>query len=256
MSKDDSSNESDIVFAPGVVDLSVFARKQRRSVSVAAPADPVILRRPTALAKAVVKVGSGGRGFVVKLNDRRYVITAAHCLPRSRWPYPILAHCSSDAFLPKMIGALDAKSCSISAEFCVVSLTDDLAVLGEPDNQAFGEAADQYEVFTQTAALTIGKPPTVAPAWEWNDVPAEPAFVLSLDRERWIPCTVRNIAGRHLTLAGAKIDGGMSGSPILNASGQAIGLISTGNGLAHGDNCHPSLRDCLPPWLLRKVGAA
>jgi len=40
----------------------------------------------------------------------------------------------------------------------------------------------------------------------------------------------------------------MSGSPIIDANGAAIGLISTGDG-----DMNPSLTDCLPPWLLRKL---
>jgi len=45
----------------------------------------------------------------------------------------------------------------------------------------------------------------------------------------------------------------LSGSPIVDANGWAIGLISTS-----GDNQHvsPSLMDCLPPWLLRKLDMA
>jgi hypothetical protein len=42
----------------------------------------------------------------------------------------------------------------------------------------------------------------------------------------------------------------MSGSPILNGDGAAIGLISTGS---TDSNINPSLSDCLPPWLLRKL---
>ena len=41
---------------------------------------------------------------------------------------------------------------------------------------------------------------------------------------------------------------GMSGSPIINDSGAAIGIVSTSGGDA---NIAPSLSDCLPPWLLR-----
>jgi hypothetical protein len=37
----------------------------------------------------------------------------------------------------------------------------------------------------------------------------------------------------------------MSGSPIIDIIGAAIGLVSTGG--------TPSLMDCLPPWLLREL---
>jgi hypothetical protein len=73
--------------------------------------------------------------------------------------------------------------------------------------------------------------------------------VLSLDGE-WQSCTVHN-GGRFLRITNHgknSIKGGMSGSPIIDATGAAIGLISTGDG-----DMNPSLMDCLPPWLLRKL---
>ena len=59
-----------------------------------AVADPVNERspmnQPTLLTGAVVEVGHG-RGFIVgATDDTRYVVTAAHCLPRWRYPRPHL----------------------------------------------------------------------------------------------------------------------------------------------------------------------
>ena len=56
--------------------------------------------------------------------------------------------------------------------------------------------------------------------------------------------------GRFLYLIGPRgfIEPGMSGSPILDENGAAIGLVSTGDG--------PSLIDCLPPWLSRRLDRA
>jgi hypothetical protein len=46
----------------------------------------------------------------------------------------------------------------------------------------------------------------------------------------------------------------MSGSPIIDANGAAIGLISMGDGGDdYGKSVNPSLMDSLPPWLLRKL---
>jgi hypothetical protein len=39
----------------------------------------------------------------------------------------------------------------------------------------------------------------------------------------------------------------MSGSPIVDASGAAIGVISTGDA-SGAESVNPSLMDCLPPW--------
>jgi hypothetical protein len=126
----------------------------------------------------------------------------------------------------------------------VLSLTDDIAVFCQPDNQELNEPAEQYEEFT-TVSLPVGQAP---PAHDWGEAPGVPGYVLSLDGE-WQPCSVCN-GGRFLTLDGVKIDNGMSGSPILNADGAAIGLISTGSE-GFTNNRHPSLIDCLPPWLVK-----
>jgi hypothetical protein len=201
---------------------------------------------------AVVKVGDG-RGFVVGGSSNRHVITAAHCLPQERYPVPHLANSVSELTIPNIIGALGEEKRTIWAQLSVLNLIDDLAVLSAPDDQALWEPNEEYEEFL-THALTIGKPPAVVPPRKRQDTPGEPAFVLSLDRA-WQSCTVHN-QGRFLTLGGAKIDGGMSGSPILNAKGQAIGLISTGsdnNGEAMMFNVHTSLMDCLAPWLVRQI---
>jgi hypothetical protein len=60
--------------------------------------------------------------------------------------------------------------------------------------------------------------------------------------------------GRFLSI---KLEGGvkrgMSGSPIIDVNGAAIGLISTSGGEL---SWNPSLMDCLPPWLLRKLDSA
>src|SRR5436309_16127395 len=91
--------------------------------------------------RAVVQVGEA-RGFVVSAGeDDRYVITAAHCLPRSRFPRPSLANDYTDLTLQRIIGPLGSKrhERTISAELCFLDLVDDVAVLGEPDSQELWE---------------------------------------------------------------------------------------------------------------------
>jgi hypothetical protein len=198
--------------------------------------------------KAVVRVG-GGRGFIVGAeHEERHIITAAHCLPRERYPSPHLANDANELTVPQIAGPVTAKRLTIWGEMCVLNLCDDVAVLREPDGIALSDKTDKYQLFTKRAALTIGAAPPVVPPRQWDSTPGTPAWVLSLDLT-WKPCTVHS-AGRFLATKGAKIESGMSGSPILNDEGAAIGLLSTG-----GDdfNVHPSLADCLPQWLLRDL---
>lgn len=43
--------------------------------------DEEVLEKTTGLAQAVIRVGDG-RGFMVERQRQRFVLTAAHCLPR------------------------------------------------------------------------------------------------------------------------------------------------------------------------------
>jgi hypothetical protein len=198
--------------------------------------------------RAVVRVGHG-RGFIVGAGDDRYVITAAHCLPRSRYPRPHLANGLSELTFPKIIGPLGSKERTFWGELCAISLTDDLAVFCEPDGQALWDQCAEYEAFTETAIM-IGKPPDALASYLWKSDPGMAAFVLSLDGE-WRACTVHN-GGRFLSIINGGVKGGMSGSPIINADGVAIGVISTSDA-SGAESINPCLMDCLPPWLLRKL---
>jgi hypothetical protein len=199
-----------------------------------------------ASARAIVRVGLG-RGFVVRAGESRFVITAAHCLPRSSYPRPHLANGINQLTLRKIIGPLRSKQRTIWGELCALSLTDDVAVLSEPDCQDLSDQQDKFVAFTE-AAITIGKPPKFVAPYLWDEEPGTEAFVLSLNGE-WQACTVHN-NGRFLRLKNGDVKSGMSGSPIINNDGAAIGLISTSGG---GHSINPSLMDCLPPWLLRKL---
>ena len=100
------------------------------------------------------------------------------------------------------------------------------------------------------AAMPVGKSPEALAPHLWKSHPGTPAFMLSVDGE-WQSCTLYN-GGRFLVIrdGAADIKSGMSGSPIVDTNGAAVGLISTGGAAG---NMNPSLMDCLPPWLLRKL---
>ena len=218
-----------------------------------------------AMTNAVVQVG-GGRGFVVAgvdvhgMAEQRFIISAAHCLPRL--PAPHLARDEAERTLANLIGPLGStsrKQRPIWASLLFVDPMSDIVVLEAPDGQELFEENDQYEKFTDAIdPLPIGDMPLPAMprvVRGSNDIlellpwPSTSAFALSLKRG-WQPCTAQ-FTGQFLILDGPDaIESGMSGSPIINDAGAAIGLISTGG---TEFNLNPSVVRCLPRWLAARL---
>lgn len=197
------------------------------------------------LTKAVVTVGDG-RGFVIEHGQKRYVVTAAHCLPRNEEGQLLIPAIGGISHLEErtyreFIAPLGAEP-SITVEVLFADPVSDIAVVGEPDGQVLWDEADAYNELMEAATpVAIADAPENGPAW-----------LLSLDGN-WFPCAVRTGERGPLWLSGAaeRIKGGMSGSPIVSADGMAIGIVCTGNGGAMADGPNPRLVDCLPGWLLR-----
>jgi hypothetical protein len=138
--------------------------------------------------RAVVQVGDG-RGFVVGAGEYdRYVITAAHCLPRQ--PKPHLANGVPELTYANLIGPLANDERTIWAGLVVDNLIDHVAVLAEPDGHELSDECESYETFT-TAVMMIGKPPIAVAPHEWGITNGTAAWVLALDR-KWQPCLVHN----------------------------------------------------------------
>jgi hypothetical protein len=213
------------------------------------------------LKSAIITVG-GGRGFVVEGTcerrgvegevyrfPRRYVITAAHCLPF--FPPCISASFNEERTYQGLLAPLGQKP-AVSTECVFVDPVADIAVLGSPDNQTFCEQADAYEELVDAVSpLLISDAPERGPAW-----------LLSLTGEL-IPCVVDN-AGGPLWIEDTPPGkyGGMSGSPIIAADGSAIGVFVIGRGdgsvgVEETGNGGPSPRLTyhLPGWLLHDLGA-
>jgi hypothetical protein len=183
----------------------------------------------------VVKVGTG-RGFVIEhrirvnIRDfatvqsgkhfyfvkRRFVVTAAHCLPNLP-PAHAFPHLM-DRIYQELLRSLDGAKSNVWSECLFADPVADIAVLGCPDEQDLAEQADAYHALTDDIpALAIAK------------ARSGRGWLLALDGVRWIPTTIRLASGIYGTsLLIGPTEAGMSGSPILNDSGRAVGIVAIG----------------------------
>jgi hypothetical protein len=193
---------------------------------------------------AILTVGRG-RGFIVQPRLGLYpevpvVLTAAHCLPHLP---PSSSFRMEERTYPRLLGPLDSSEPSIWAECVFVDPIADIAVLGEPDERNLHEECLAYrELVGNRPAVPIGLIRGPRLAW-----------LFGRDGQ-WSRCHVNGSPLHHqLWIQRAPTEGiepGTSGSPIVLASGHAVGIISTGR------HVNPMLTDCLPGWLLAKLSNA
>jgi hypothetical protein len=211
----------------------------------------------------VIKVG-GGRGFIIEHRvrvsrpkhlrkgislspfvDRRLVVTAAHCLPK--FPPATAGSYLHERTYKRLLGSLNANKKDVSAECLFADPIADVAVLGCPDTQEYGDEADAYSALLDNRPILRISRPRNGAGW-----------VLSLDGH-WVRTNIVIISGTEG--ASLQIDAtepGMSGSPILNEAGLAVGIVVLGiestreNGDRKDERAEqqPILTRNLPGWLL------
>jgi hypothetical protein len=205
----------------------------------------------------VVKVG-GGRGFIVEQKIQtpaplgmtakwriiRWVITAAHCLPHL--PPAHAGAANLERTYPSLLGTLEDGETSVAAECEFVDPVADIAVLGRPDYQLPGDVADAFDALTETA-----------PVVQIGEARNGDGYVLSLEGH-WISTKLeKDFWGNSLLID--PTEEGMSGSPILNLAGRAVGVVVIGaeirnkSGVRTNQRCGPQpiLVNDLPARLLR-----
>jgi trypsin-like peptidase len=210
------------------------------------------------LVGSVVRVGDG-RGFLVT-EERQvggaesYVITAAHCLPRL--PEGHLGRYPAEVTFRRLISPLGAEP-SVTAACVFVDPIADIAMLGPPEGAGLYDESDQYETFFSTLPpFDIAAPPprgrirvpTAPPVFPLDGEVSFPGHVMSIDGQ-WVGCNVRSLGGPLLIEPEELAEAGMSGSPLVSATGAALGVISTNNWAA-------VLTYGLPGWLLRALACA
>jgi hypothetical protein len=80
------------------------------------------------------------------------VVTGAHCLPRL--PEPCSARFTEEVTYQRILGGLLDREPIVSAECLFVDPIADIAVIGKPDYELFGEEAQRYqELMSQATNL-------------------------------------------------------------------------------------------------------
>ena len=205
---------------------------------------------------AVIRVGKG-RGFIIDADQRRYVITAAHCLPKLP-----LAHAATyleERTYRNLLGPLLRRRATVWASCVFADPVADIAVLGEPDSRALSRQYESYVRLTDPVVpFTIGPLEFIQqqrrlPSGQVIHGPRRAKAqgqMLSLDL-RWFGCHVTSL-GRFASVEKPEspIAGGMSGSPILGLDGTAIAVASVWD-QQDEDGPNPLLADVLPGCLLK-----
>jgi hypothetical protein len=204
---------------------------------------------------AVLRVAKG-RGFIVDADQKRYVITAAHCLPKM--PPAHAASFPEERTYKRLLGPLGRRP-TVWTTCVFADPVADIAVLGGPDGQILTEECDAYVALTDPVVpFTIGALKFVQ---QQQRLPGGQVIrglqeaeargqILSLDR-RWFACQVNSHGvSAWVEKPESPIEGGMSGSPILGPDSAAIAVVSVSD--QHGEGGpHPLLNDALPGWFLR-----
>ena len=190
-----------------------------------------------------MRVGEG-RGFAVAGREGRYIATVTHCLPLI--PIAYSASWIEDRTYKDLLSPLGELP-HIWAECLFVNPVADLALLGEPDDQALFKQSNAYTSFVESLVpLLVGGVSKNISVW-----------LLSIEGA-WFHC---RIDGKWITDASQDIVGGMSGSPIITTEGLAVGVITSSSSTDGGKTSreagpNPVLIDDLPGWIVRDLGLA
>ena len=188
----------------------------------------------------------GGQGVLVNDSvDGRLIVTAAHCIARQLDVEEVV---QGDLF-PQTVQINDR-------EFTVRPLTvepfADIAIMGALDDQEFPDKATAFLTFR----TDIEPVPICQKDLEFGD---EFPVHIYTHKAQWITGTASYYGGARLHIeADEQLEGGTSGGPIINDSGELVGVVSTASFIEDGgydksvvSSPYPSL--ALPVWVCRRI---
>ena len=149
---------------------------------------------------------------------------------------PLRMSGTEEAIFENWVGPLDGER-SIWVECSFADPIADVALLREPDHQLIAEQCLQFRKFAskiEPLQFGLDKPSSV--------------WVLELSGE-WREASGISVDGNSIwgdPRGDFTFEGGMSGSPILDGAGKAVGFVST-------DGSCPRLPHTLPRWFLELV---
>jgi S1-C subfamily serine protease len=188
----------------------------------------------------------GGQGVLV---PGGYILTAAHCVEWSTEGSMALG----DTYLQR-IQTADGEL--LVATPCAVEPVSDIAALGVLDGQSAPQEADAFEEFCDK----VSPVPICVDDYKFGQY--FPVYIYTHKGE-WISGRAARfglfVLGTLFVKPDADIEGGTSGSPVVNDRGQLVALVSNAGGLA-GDVTDsmvgPRPHLALPGWIWARISTA